>query len=171
ESAVVGAIDGAQERVHAVLIIDPGTDVDAVIREANARLQDHQRIRTSSLWPGTNLPRTEGTRKLKRSAIRDWVRAGGSPVVTLSGDSLESLLARFTHGRAVSGATTLDELGLSSLERVELMVALEDRFQTRLDEGRFSEVASVADLKRLVEAPAAGGRGVAGAREIPSWNR
>jgi long-chain acyl-CoA synthetase len=170
ESAVVGAIDGAQERVHAVLIVDPGTDVDAVIRQANARLQDHQRIRTSSLWPGTTLPRTEGTRKLKRSAIRDWVRAGGSPVATPTGDSLESLLARFAHGRAVSGTTTLDELGLSSLERVELMVALEDRFQTRLDEGRFSEVASVADLKRLVEAPATA-EGVEDPVEFPSWNR
>jgi long-chain acyl-CoA synthetase len=170
ESAVVGAIDGAQERVHAVLVVEPGTDVDAVIREANARLQDHQRIRTSSVWPGTELPRTEGTRKLKRGAIRDWVRSGGSPVAAPGGgDSLESLLARFAHGRAVSGTTTLDELGLSSLERVELMVALEDRFQTRVDEGRFSEVTSVADLRRLVEAPPA--EGVEEPVEFPSWNR
>jgi long-chain acyl-CoA synthetase len=170
ESAVVGAVEGAQERVHAVLVVDPGTNLDAVIRGANARLQDHQRIRTSSLWPGTELPRTEGTRKLKRRAIRDWVRAGGAPVAALTGDSIESLIARFAHGRGVSGATTLDELGLSSLERVELMVALEDRFQTRLDEGRFSEVASVADLKRLVEAPAAAD-GVDEPVEFPSWNR
>ncbi len=170
ESAVVGAVDGAQERVHAVLIVDPGTDVDAVLRHANAQLQDHQRIRTSSIWPGSELPRTEGTRKLKRRAIRDWVRAGGSPVATPGGDSLESLLARFAHGRAVSGATTLDELGLSSLERVELMVALEDRFQTRLDEGRFSEVASVADLRRLVEAPPTA-EGVEEPVDFPSWNR
>ena len=99
------------------------------------------------------------------------MRAGGSPVATPSGDSVESLLARFAHGRAVSGTTTLDELGLSSLERVELMVALEDRFQTRVDEGRFSEVASVADLKRLVEAPAAGAEGVEEPVEFPSWNR
>jgi long-chain acyl-CoA synthetase len=141
-----------------------------VIREANARLQDHQRIRTSSIWPGTELPRTEGTRKLKRRAIRDWVRAGGSPIAAQSGDSIESLLARFAHGRTVSGSTTLDELGLSSLERVELMVALEDRFQTRLDEGRFSEVASVADLKRLVEAPAVVDA-VDEPVEFPSWNR
>jgi long-chain acyl-CoA synthetase len=170
ESAVVGAVDGAQERVHAVLVLDPGADMDTVIRVANARLQDHQRIRTSSLWPGTELPRTEGTRKLKRRAIRDWVRAGGAPAVTPTGDSLESLLARFAHGRAVSGATTLDELGLSSLERVELMVALEDRFQTRVDEGRFSEAASVADLRRLVETPAAPD-GVDEPVEFPSWNR
>ena len=170
ESAVVGAIEGAQERVHAVLVVDPGTDADAVIRAANARLQDHQRIRTSSLWPGGELPRTEGTRKLKRRAIRDWVRSGGAPATALTGDSFESVIARFTHGRNVSGATTLDELGLSSLERVELMVALEDRFQTRLDEGRFSEVGSVEDLKRLVEAPAAA-EGVEEPVEFPSWNR
>ena len=49
------------------------------------------------------------------------------------------MLARFTR-RAdhVGGDTTIEELGLSSLERVELMVALEDRFQTRLDETRFA---------------------------------
>jgi long-chain acyl-CoA synthetase len=170
ESAVVGAIDGAEERVHAVLVVDPGTDVNAAIRDANARLQDHQRVRTSSIWPGAALPRTEGTRKLKRRAIRDWVRAGGAPIAAPAGNSIDAVLARFAHGRAVSGATTLDELGLSSLERVELMVALEDRFQTRLDEGRFSEVANVADLKRLVEAPAAA-EGVEEPVEFPSWNR
>jgi long-chain acyl-CoA synthetase len=170
ESAVVGAVEGAQERVHAVLVVDPGTDVEAVIRGANARLQDHQRIRTSSLWPGAELPRTEGTRKLKRRAIRDWVRSGGSPVATPGGDSLEALLARFAHGRTLNTETTLDELGLSSLERVELMVALEDHFQTRLDEGRFSEVANVADLKRLVEAPPPV-EGVEEPVEFPSWNR
>jgi long-chain acyl-CoA synthetase len=170
ESAVVGAVEGAQERVHAVLVVDAGTDTEAVIRQANARLQDHQRIRTSSVWPGQELPRTDGTRKLKRRAIRDWVVAGGTPVAMPEGDSLESLIARFTHGRTVSGATTLDELGLSSLERVELMVALEDRFQTRLDEGRFSEVASIADLKRLVDEPPTA-EGADEPVDFPSWNR
>jgi len=170
ESAVVGAVEGAQERVHAVLVVDAGTDTDAVIRQANTRLQDHQRIRTSSVWPGQELPRTDGTRKLKRRAIRDWVVAGGTPVAMPQGDSLESLIARFAHGRTVSGATTLDELGLSSLERVELMVALEDRFQTRLDEGRFSEVASIADLKRLVDEPPTA-EGADDPVDFPSWNR
>jgi long-chain acyl-CoA synthetase len=86
------------------------------------------------------------------------------------GDSVEALLARFARGRDVTAATTIDELGLSSLERVELMVALEDRFQTRLDESRFAEAGSVAALKQLIEEPAAADR----AEEpvsFPSWNR
>ena len=44
--------------------------------------------------------------------------------------------------------TTIEELGLSSLERVELMVALEERAQTQIDEARFSEARSVGDLQR-----------------------
>jgi long-chain acyl-CoA synthetase len=151
DSAVVGVVDGVEERVHAVLVLEPNTDATAVIRQANAQLQDHQRVRTSSVWPTAELPRTEGTKKLKRRAIRDWVESGASAVPAASGDTLEQLLGRFAHGRSLEGSTTLDELGLSSLERVELMVALEDRFQTRIDEGRFSEASSVGDLKQLIE--------------------
>ena len=170
ESAVVGVTQGAEERVHAVLVLDPDADSDAVVRTANSRLQDHQRIRAASAWNTGPLPRTEGTRKLKRAAIREWVQAGEKPVTIAAGDSLESLVARFAHGRDISGTTTLEELGLSSLERVELMIALEDRFQTRLDEGRFSQAARIADLQRLVEQPGPIEE-VAESVEFPSWNR
>jgi len=170
ESAVVGVADGAQERVHAVVVLDAGVDPDRVIREANARLQDHQRIRTISVWSAAELPRTEGTRKLKRAAIRDWVRTGGQSLAAPQGDSLEALIARYARGRQVGAATTLEELGLSSLERVELMVALEDRFQTRIDEARFSEAASIADLKQLVETPPTAAV-VEEPVDFPVWNR
>ena len=170
ESAVVGVTEGAQERVHAVVVAEPGLDPDRVIREANARLQDHQRIRAISVWPGSELPRTEGTRKLKRAAIRDWVKAGGQTLAVPQGDSLEALIGRYARGRQVSGATTLEELGLTSLERVELMVALEDRFQTRIDETRFAEAASIADLQQLVDAPPTTDT-TEEPVDFPTWNR
>jgi long-chain acyl-CoA synthetase len=170
DSAVVGVAEGAQERVHAVLLLEAAADPETIVRAANARLQDHQRIRTVSVWPGTELPRTEGTRKLKRSAIRAWVVAGSQPLEARGDDSVEALIARFARGRHVGGATTLEELGLTSLERVELMVALEDRFQTRIDESRFSEAASVSDLKQLVELPPAAAIADEPV-EFPVWNR
>jgi long-chain acyl-CoA synthetase len=170
ESGVVGVSQGTNEHVHAVLVLEPGVDSDAIVRAANGRLQDHQRIRAASVWTSGELPRTEGTRKLKRRVLRDWVQSGETPVAASPADTLESLIARFAHGRDVSGATTLEELGLSSLERVELMIALEDRFQTRLDEGRFSEAASVSDLKQLVEHPAPAEE-AAEPVDFPSWNR
>ena len=170
ESAVVGVAEGSQERVHAVVVVEPGIEPEGLVKAANARLQDHQRIRTISVWPGQELPRTEGTRKLKRRAIRDWVASGSQPAAVAEGDSIESLIARYARGRTVSAATTLEELGLTSLERVELMVALEDRFQTRIDESRFSEAASLSDLKQLVEEPAVLDHAEEPV-EFPSWNR
>src|SRR5262249_46935902 len=64
ESAVVGLPatgQGKEERVHAVLVLDPGIDPDGIVRDANSRLADPQRIRRAVIWPGTTLPRTEGT--------------------------------------------------------------------------------------------------------------
>src|SRR6202035_1603796 len=51
DSAVVGVPIGSAERVHAVLLLDPGINADAVVREANAVLDDHQKIRRALVWP------------------------------------------------------------------------------------------------------------------------
>jgi long-chain acyl-CoA synthetase len=204
DSAVIGApaAGSSAERVQAVLLLAPGTDADAVMRGANARLGDHQKIRAAAVWPGTELPRTEGTRKLKRRELRAWLlgqqgaapagpasSSGGAPVRNVT-----AVLERFAPGRRLSPSTTIDELGLSSLERVELMMALEEAFQVTVDEGAFTAAATVADLETLTRPPEWGQTGVrpgsdqgqAGVRprsdpgltpgtgtsiEFPAWNR
>jgi len=171
DSAVVGVATGSDERVHAVVVAPEGADLEGIVRDANAQLQDHQRIQGISRWPDAELPRTEGTRKLKRREVRAWLAAGAQPSAAgRADDSLEALLARFSGGRSVGGATTLDDLGLSSLDRVELMVALEDKFQTRIDEARFAEIASVDALKQLLTAPPTS-TDAAEPVDFPSWNR
>jgi long-chain acyl-CoA synthetase len=170
EAAVVGRVENGQERVHVVLVLDAGVTPDDVLRQANSRVADHQRIRGATVWHGSELPRTEGTRKLKRTAIRDWVASGAPPATAPESDTVDGLIARFARGRTLDDATTLEELGLSSLERVELMVALEDRFQTRIDEARFSAAARLGDLKRLVEQPVPGAEPEEPV-DFPSWNR
>jgi long-chain acyl-CoA synthetase len=175
DSAVVGAPAGggsAEERVHAVLVTDPGVDPDAIAREANAKLEPHQQIRRALLWPEPELPRTEGTRKLKRAAVREWVRSGGAPRHVQAGkDALAALLAKYSGREQLAPGTTIDELGLSSLERVELMVAIEDAFQTRLDEGAFAGARDVGQLRQLVERSAVSEAPPAEPVEFPSWNR
>ena len=47
------------------------------------------------------------------------------------------------------------ELNLTSLDRVELMSALEERFQVELNETSFAEAKTVADVQRLLQQPAA----------------
>ena len=177
ESAVVGAtVPGSStERVQAVLRIAPGTDVDAVVRTANAQLQDHQKVRAAAVWPGDALPRTEGTRKLKRRELRNWIAGAQAPAQKAKGRDLPSVLARFAPGRTIEPATTIDELGLSSLERVELMMALEEAFQVTIDEARFASAKTVADLDALTQPLETGGAAAvvshADVIDFPSWNR
>ena len=123
-------------------------------QSAAARSSTHSQLLASGRRG--DLPRTEGTRKLKRAAIRSWVSTGERPAATAGGDDpIAALLAKFAGGRDLDPDTSLDALGLSSLERVELMVALEDKLQTRVDETRFAEATTVAALRTLLaEGPA-----------------
>ena len=63
--------------------LEPGVDLDAIVQRANQALGDHQKIRSASVWPGAELPRTDGTRKLKRREVKRWV--DGDATATASG--------------------------------------------------------------------------------------
>ena len=172
EAAVVARRVNDAERVHAVLVLRPDTDPATVLREANARLERHQRIRDVSVWPGAALPRTEAIRKLKRHEIRRWVEAGaprGEQAQAPAG-SLELLLAKYGENRAVGPDTTLDELGLTSLDRIELMIALEDQARVTLSEAAVASARTVSDLRRLTEQAAEAG-GAPETFSFPEWNR
>jgi long-chain acyl-CoA synthetase len=178
DSAVVGAVTpgSAAERVHAILVVEPSADVDAIVRGANAQLGDHQKIRNAVVWPERELPRTEGTRKLKRRELRQWLagQTAARPAAPGSGRTITSVLERFAPGRTLTPATTLDELGLSSLERVELMMALEEAFQLTVDEAQYGSAKTIGDLEALTRPLDAGtARPVAIAEPIdfPAWNR
>jgi len=178
DSAVVGVSAGRggpgdhDERVNAVLVVDPGIDPDDVARQANAQLEDHQKIRRAVIWPEPELPRTDGTRKLKRAAIREWVQTGAAPrAAGPSGDTLAALVAKYAGRDDLSAGTTIEELGLSSLERVELMVALEDKFQTRIDESAFSEARDIGQLRALVARAATSSQAPPEPVDFPAWTR
>jgi long-chain acyl-CoA synthetase len=175
EAAAVGAVSDGREHVHAVLVLTSGGNADAVISGANAALEDHQRVGGVSLWKDGPLPRTEGTAKLKRTAIREWVETGTASAAPIDATSdaaasVTAIVGHLAHGRTVTSDTALDDLGLSSLDRVELLGVLEDRMQTRLDESQVAAARTIADLERLVsQRPPVGT--VAEPIAFPRWNR
>ncbi|MDE3196035.1 MAG: AMP-binding protein [Acidobacteriota bacterium] len=160
ESAVVGAKSDAGERVHAVLVLDSGADGGAIVAKANAALEPHQRIQGFSLWPEPVLPRTSGTNKLKRVEVANWI-AGAAPKSKPAGESVADVIGKYTGGREVTPDTSLDDLGLTSLDRIQLSMELEQRTGLRVDE----RARTIAELERPA-APAA-----AEPFEFPSWNR
>ena len=169
DSAVVG-----EDRVHAVLVLESNASADTIVRSANAKLEDHQKIRGVSVWPSGELPRTEGTRKLKRRELFNWVKTGGqAPAASRSEDDVEGVIAHYAPNRTITAETTVDELGLSSLERVELLLALERRFGVTIDEAAYAGAGTIGDLRRLIEQPAIGAATQVPVEPVdfPTWNR
>lgn len=146
ESAVIG-----KDRVHVVLVLQPGANAGDIVRQANQRLEEHQRIRSLSTWTAGPLPRTPTTRKLRRAEIADAIERGKPEPAKPAGD-IETLVQKYSQGRTITSETTLDELGLSSLDRVQLMMDLEQKLDIEIDERVFSSVNRVADLTQPVPA-------------------
>lgn len=169
DCVVVGLERGGNAEACAVLILRQGEiDPQAVVARANERLAEYQRIRKWFVWPEDDFPRTS-TQKPKRNVIRDAVAAALSgQAVATAASPLAELLMRVT-GRPPSKLTpdaNLEEgLGLTSLERVELLGALEDRYQIDLSETKFASAATVGDLEKLLH----GERGKRPVYHYPRW--
>jgi long-chain acyl-CoA synthetase len=125
------------------------------IERANVSLAEYQRVRRWVLWPEPDFPRTPaGKPRLSLVAARAAELSDGSSASKEKAGPLDELLAKFSQAKG-SSEKLEKELSLSSLDRVELMSALEERFQVELNETSFAEARTVADVQRLLQHPAA----------------
>jgi long-chain acyl-CoA synthetase len=160
DCVVVGLERSGNAEPCAVLILrEPSLTIDSpnvqeIVERANERLADYQRMRTWFVWPDVDFPRS-ATQKPRRGTIRDAVEAGLRGRASADGASpLSDLLTRIT-GRPMPNlnpeSNLENGLALSSLERVELLSALEDRYQLDLSETSFAKAATIGDLERLLK--------------------
>ena len=155
-------IAGNAEPCAVLLLRDSKADPEPILRRANATLVEYQRMRTWFVWPEADFPRTP-TQKPKTSIIREAAlaqlearsatAAPSAANVSSAASPLAELITRVS-GRNISAlspqANLEDDLQLSSLERVELMSALEDRYQLDLSETAFSSARTVGDLQQVL---------------------
>ncbi|MEZ5365361.1 MAG: AMP-binding protein [Bryobacterales bacterium] len=146
EACVIGTGAG---RVHAALVLADGADAGALVGRANGRLEPYQRVQEWSLWDERDLPRTASTLKIRRGELAEMVaaRTGAEPPRKRS--EVEELLGRDLP-QAAEDARLEEDLGLSSLERVELLSRIEDKAGTTIDEERFARARTVADLEAMM---------------------
>jgi len=146
--------EGNAEPCGVMILRDSFDDPASVVKRANQSLAEYQRLNYWFVWPESDFPRTS-TQKPKRNLIQEAVRSQlqqpTSPASVVS--PLADLVARIT-GRSpavLAAGTRLDsDLNLSSLDRVELLSALEDRYQVDLTQTRFAAVETVGDLERML---------------------
>ena len=148
--------EAGNEKIHAVLILsDPHNEPGSLVDRVNRRLEAHQRIQRWSIWPEEDFPRTSSTLKIQRRRVVERLsKTSLDREVAPEDAGLEDYLQRVTGrpGIDVSGQQRLGEdLGLSSLERIDLLSWIEERFGLELDEMEFSRLSTVRDLAAWVE--------------------
>jgi len=170
DCVVVGMERGGNAEPCAVAILRGGdAKLEEIVQRTNQSLAEYQRMRMWMEWPHEDFPRTN-TQKPRRNVIREMAQAQLLDRRAEDGANkpLAELIARVT-GRSAAGfredASLDSDLGLSSLDRVELLSTLEDRYQIDLSETRFSAVGTVGHLERMLRDEAAR----AAAYHYPSW--
>ena len=165
DCVVVGIERGGNAEACAVVILRDDARVAGVVERANQELAEFQRMRMWVQWPQVDFPRTSTQKprhkEIAEFAARQILRAGEKDVASADHSADHSpvteLIERIT-GRRVSGlkgeAGLDSELGLSSLDRVELISALEDRYQLDLSDTRLSAARTVGDVERMLSGEA-----------------
>jgi long-chain acyl-CoA synthetase len=160
DCVVVGLPRNGNAEPCAVLILREGnSDAEAIVKRANESLAEYQRMRVWLVWPEEDFPRTS-TQKPRRNLILQVVQAqlNTEPFGAQTSSSPLAELIRRVKGTSpkvsssgISAKANLEsDLNLSSLERMELLSALEDRYQLDLSEARFAAVNTVGDLENML---------------------
>jgi long-chain acyl-CoA synthetase len=146
--------DGNADPCAVLILRNSTTEAKAVIARANEKLAEYQQIRHWQVWPEEDFPRTSMQKPrrnlIQQAAIAQFNQKGDIPN---SASVLGDLISRIKGAspNQLSGTNLENDLNLSSLERVELLGALEDRYQVDLSEASFSSIQTVAGLERLLQ--------------------
>ena len=147
--------DGNAEPCAVMILREGLADPEPVVRRANETLAEYQRMRAWFVWSEDDFPRTS-TQKPRTSAVLAVVQAqmGSRQAGQAESSPLAELIAR-VKGKSAGGldkkSNLETDLNLSSLDRVELVGALEDRYQVDLSETQFAAMNTVGDLERMLQ--------------------
>ena len=187
EICVLGLEDGGTEKLYAVItpnfealrqrkIVNTKEVIRFDIEGLSAKLPSTKRIAGYEIWQ-EDLPRTT-TRKLKRFEIQKRVNAGkrghaGAEIAKPHSQEDTAWLEQLHNQRAlkiireyspshpekISPADNLElDLGLDSMRRVELLVALEQELGGDVEESRLADIYTVRELADAVRESAASGK-------------
>ncbi len=174
-SAVIETQSAHGPEPLAVLILrDNRVKPEAVIDRANASLAQHQQLRRWFVWSGEDFPRG-AMQKVRKQLVAERVRAELASAVPSSSTGYPEPLTEIVTRISKDAPSKLDpsaklgtDLKLDSLGRVELLSALEDRYQVEIDEAAFTDATTLADLEKIVRE---GKHEGAAAYPYPRWQQ
>ena len=147
------AVIGIEADVVAVLLVEPGIDSgEDIIRKANAVLSPLQRIKHFRIWPERDFPRTSSL-KIKKIEVAERIASLKTEAQPPPRSGLADIISKFTNVDAdtLSPTFTLGrDLGLTSLDRLELALNLENDYQVSIQDSLLNEDTTIKDLEGLL---------------------
>jgi long-chain acyl-CoA synthetase len=174
-SAVI-EIEGAHgpEPLAVLILRNDRADAENVIKRANESLAQHQQLRRWYVWPGEDFPRT-ATQKVRKQIVAEKIKVTQRGAVPSAADAAQDPLAEIVSRISKDAPARLDpsvklgaDLKLDSLGRVELLSALEDRYQVDIDEAAFTDATTLGDVEQIVHA---GKRAAPAPYPYPRWQQ
>ena len=188
DSVVRGHERNGHTEVHAALLLRPGADAGDIVSRANQQLLTYQRIRSWTVWPESDFPRS-ALMKPRRQQIAERIcaiAAAGDRAIGSEPQSLDAVLAiedrqkriaalaRYIAGADGTGADAakvglVKDAGLGSLDVIELLALLEKLSGQMLDRIAIDDDVTVSELQALVRNPGEKKLRPFYARDAPRW--
>jgi len=147
DSVVFGLSGKTGESVHAVLLLKSGFSAEEIIKKANQKLLPYQRIKNFTVWNEADFPRTP-TLKVKRYEVISRVMQKKQKIVDHN-----HILSEIIPDSLASPGTSLAELGLDSLDMVELSCKVEEKLGVSIDEAIITPETTVNELEKILAEP------------------
>jgi len=140
-------------QIHAILILNKKANLPNIIKQANKKLLEHQKIQSSSIWPETSFPKTL-LGKIKKYVVLEKLGSKIKEPYTYK-DKLFNIIDKILKpSQKINLKSKLSDLGMDSLKRVELISEFELAFDTEINETKITQYTNVNDLQKIIKEPA-----------------
>lgn len=137
-------------KIHAVLILDEKRNCEEIIKEANKKLLEHQKIASCSTWNEPQFPKTP-TGKVKKFLLEQSIGKEKSlPKFSYDGKVFEIIHETLNPSKRIRQKTKLVDLGMDSLKRIELISELEKNFDVEIDETQIDQNTVAGDIEKIM---------------------
>ncbi|GAI83035.1 unnamed protein product, partial [marine sediment metagenome] len=161
DCVVLGLGYGSNLEIHAVLMLEDkySGSPENIIKEANRKLNVYQHINSCSIWDGDDFPRTS-TEKIKRDEVAKAVSSGRTkkkargPKPYRKSQEILEVIKNFhkIKSKSIRKEARLEkDLGLDSLDLVQLAGAIEEKYDIEVDDSQIFAGTTVGDLETLIK--------------------
>ncbi len=118
--------------------LDDKNKAEQIIKQANSKLSPQQQIQSSTVWHQEDFPRTS-TMKIKKNIVSEIINQKTQPKITIATkkDKLYSIISRIkniSQEKIKPNSKLYYDLKLSSIDRIELISAIEQEFNMDIEE-------------------------------------